>query len=192
MYVDVDTHSDDALLWFKTEKNNNFISFFFFCLKTSFWVAETCSRGSSVNADFVNCNTKRTSECPKAPKKNSVCLQVTFVFGWMEEATPQLTPKVGAVWKFGLFVAFGEDAHNPVLNEVHFLPNSSLSDNVIARLEYFKPQLGKHGRNKVGVGIGKQRHRSYQLSTVEVDDFLLEGIEADWKQIQKQQDSGNF
>lgn len=110
---------------------------------------------------------------------------MTFVFGCREKE-PQLTPEVGAVWKLGLFVAFGEDAHHPVLNEVHFLPNSSLSDDVISRLEYLKPQLGEHGRDKVGVGVSKQRHRSYQLSTVEVDDFLLVVIEVNWKQMQKQ------
>lgn len=60
-----------------------------------------------------------------------------------------------------------------MLDEVHFLANRALPDDVIARLEHLKPQLGKHGGDKVGVGISEQGHRRDQLSTVKVDYFLF-------------------
>lgn len=62
-----------------------------------------------------------------------------------------------------------------MLDEVHFLPNGSLSYNVVVRLEHLKTQLGQHGRHKVWLSVGKQRHGCHQLATVEVYDFLREG-----------------
>lgn len=62
-----------------------------------------------------------------------------------------------------------------MLDEVHFLPNGSLSYNVVVRLEHLETQLGQHGRHKVWLGVGKQRHGRHQLATVEVYDFLREG-----------------
>lgn len=59
-----------------------------------------------------------------------------------------------------------------MLNEVHLLPDGALSYDVIMWLEYLKTQLGQHGRHKVGLCVGKQRHGCHQLATVEVDNFL--------------------
>lgn len=64
-----------------------------------------------------------------------------------------------------------------MLYEVHFFADRALSDDIIPRLKHFKLQLGEHGGDKVGVGVGKQRHGRHQLSTVKVDDFLGEHIE---------------
>lgn len=60
-----------------------------------------------------------------------------------------------------------------MLDEVHFLSNGALPYDVIMWLEYLKSQLGQHGCHKVWICVGKQRHGSHQLATVEVDNFLL-------------------
>ena len=59
-----------------------------------------------------------------------------------------------------------------MLNEIHLLPNGALSYDVIVGLEYLETQLGQHGRHKIWLCIGKQRHGRHQLATVEVYDFL--------------------
>lgn len=64
-----------------------------------------------------------------------------------------------------------------MLYEVHFLADRALPDDIIPRLKHFELQLGQHGGDKVGVGVGKQRHGRHQLSTVKIDDFLCEHME---------------
>lgn len=83
------------------------------------------------------------------------------------------TSKVGAICQLGLLVAFGEDAHHAVLDEVHLLANGALPDDVIPGLEHLKPQLGQHGCHKVGICVGEEGHRGNQLPAVEIDDFLM-------------------
>lgn len=83
------------------------------------------------------------------------------------------TSKVGAICQLGLLVAFGEDAHHAVLDEVHLLANGALPDDVIPRLEHLEPQLGQHGCHKVGICVGEEGHRRNQLPAVEIDDFLM-------------------
>lgn len=61
-----------------------------------------------------------------------------------------------------------------MLDEVHLFSNGALPDDVIPRLKDLELQLGEHGRDKVGVGVGKQGHRRDQLSAIKVDDFLRE------------------
>lgn len=82
------------------------------------------------------------------------------------------TSKVGAVHQLHAHVAFSQDADHPVLDEEHLFPDGALSDDVVSGLEDLKSQFGQHGRHKVGISIGKQRHGSHQLTAVEVNNFL--------------------
>jgi len=82
------------------------------------------------------------------------------------------TSKVGAICQLGLLIAFGEDAHHPVLDEVHLLANGALPYDIIPRLKHLEPQLGQHRGHKVGICIGKEGHGGNQLPAVEVYDFL--------------------
>lgn len=59
-----------------------------------------------------------------------------------------------------------------MLYEVHLFSNGALPDDIIPRLKDFKLQLGEHGGDKVGVGVGEQGHRRHQLPAIKVDDFL--------------------
>lgn len=59
-----------------------------------------------------------------------------------------------------------------MLDKVHLLADGAFSDDVVFGLEDFKSQFGQHGRHKVWISIGKQRHGGHQLTAVEVDDFL--------------------
>lgn len=61
-----------------------------------------------------------------------------------------------------------------MLNEIHLLPDSAFSDNVVVGLKDLKLQLAQHPRHKVGVRIGKQRHGGHKLTAIEVDNFLVE------------------
>lgn len=61
-----------------------------------------------------------------------------------------------------------------MLYEVHLFANGALPDDIIPRLKDFELQLGEHGGDKVGVGVGEQGHRRHQLSAIKVDDFLPE------------------
>lgn len=83
-----------------------------------------------------------------------------------------LTSKIRAVRQLGVFAALRNDADDAVLDEVHLLPDGALPDDVVARLEDLEAQFGQHGGDKVGVGVGEQRHGGYQFAAVEVDDFL--------------------
>lgn len=82
------------------------------------------------------------------------------------------TSEVRAVRQLGVFVALGQDADHAVLDEVHLLADGALSDDVVARLEDLEAQLGQHGGDEVGVGVGEQGHGGHQLAAVKVDDFL--------------------
>lgn len=62
-----------------------------------------------------------------------------------------------------------------MLDEVHLFADGSLPDDVVARLEDLEAQLGEHGRDKVGIGVGEQGHGGHQLAAVEVDDLLRTG-----------------
>lgn len=53
-----------------------------------------------------------------------------------------LTPKVGAIRELHADSPFGQDADYAMLNEVHLLANSSLSNDVISRLEDLEAELG--------------------------------------------------
>lgn len=90
------------------------------------------------------------------------------------------TSKVGAVHQLHANVSFGQDADHPVLNEVHLLADSALSDDVVSGLEDFESQFGQHGCHKVGVSIGKQRHGRHQLTAIKVDYFLYGNREPHW------------
>lgn len=82
------------------------------------------------------------------------------------------TSEVGSIHQFHASVAFGQDTDHAVLDEEHLLPNGALSDDVVSGLEDLESQLGQHGRHKVGIRVGKQRHGGHELAAVEVDDFL--------------------
>lgn len=60
-----------------------------------------------------------------------------------------------------------------MLNEVHLLPHGAFTDDVVVGLKDLKLQLAEHPRHKVRVCVREQRHGGHQLTTVEVDDFLL-------------------
>lgn len=59
-----------------------------------------------------------------------------------------------------------------MLDEIHFLPNGALPYDVIVRLKNLKVQFRQHGRDEVGLRVGKQGHGGHQLATIEVDNFL--------------------
>lgn len=82
------------------------------------------------------------------------------------------TSKIRAVRKLHRQSALSDDAADSVLDEVHFLTNGAFPYDVIMRLEYLKTQLGQHGRHKVWLCVGKQRHGCHQFATVEVYNFL--------------------
>lgn len=84
------------------------------------------------------------------------------------------TSEVRAVRQLGVFAALGQDADHAVLDEVHLLADGALSDDVVARLEDLEAQLGQHGGDEVGVGVGEQGHGGHQFATIKVDDFLQE------------------
>lgn len=82
------------------------------------------------------------------------------------------TSKIRAIGQFHGKGSFGDDTAHAVLDEVHFFANGAFSDDVVMRLEHFKPQLGQHGGHKVGLCVGEQWHGCHQLPTIEVDNFL--------------------
>lgn len=82
------------------------------------------------------------------------------------------TSKVGSIHQLHANVAFSQDADHPVLDEEHLFSDGALSDDVVSGLEDLESQFGQHGRHKVGIGVGKQRHGGHQLTAVEVYDFL--------------------
>lgn len=83
-----------------------------------------------------------------------------------------LTSEVRAICQLHFFTGLGDNTSNTMLNEVHFLPHSSFSNDVVSRLEHLKSQLAQHGRHKIGIRISKKRHCSHQFTAVEVDYFL--------------------
>lgn len=82
------------------------------------------------------------------------------------------TSKVGSIRELHPYAAFGQDAHNPMLDEIHLLADGPLTNDVIPRLEDLKSEFGQHGRHKVGISVCKKRHGGHQLAAVEVDNFL--------------------
>lgn len=82
------------------------------------------------------------------------------------------TSKVGSIHQLHANAAFSQDADHPVLDEEHLFSDGALSDDVVPGLEDLKSQFGQHGRHKVGIGVGKQRHGGHQLTAVEVYNFL--------------------
>lgn len=90
----------------------------------------------------------------------------------MQGTQQDVTSKIRAIRQLGVFAALCQDTDDTVLDEVHLLADGSLSDDVVARLEDLEAKLGQHGGDKVGIGVGEQRHGGHQFTTVKVDDFL--------------------
>lgn len=85
----------------------------------------------------------------------TVTITVPSVWTW--QLYP-ITSKIRAVGQLHRQGALGDDTADSVLNEVHFLPDGSLSDDVIVRLEHFESQLGQHGRHEVRLRVGEKGH----------------------------------
>lgn len=83
-----------------------------------------------------------------------------------------LTSEVRSICQLHFFTGLGDDTSNTMLDEIHFLPHSPFSNDVVSRLEHLKSQLAQHGSHKIGIRVSKERHRSHQFPAVEVDYFL--------------------
>lgn len=83
-----------------------------------------------------------------------------------------LTSEVRAICQLHFFTGLGDNASNTVLDEIHFLPHSSFSNDIVSGLEHLKSQLAQHGRHEIGIGVSKKRHSCHQFPAVEVDYFL--------------------
>lgn len=68
------------------------------------------------------------------------------------------TSKIGSIRELHAYVAFGKDAHNPMLDEIHLFANGPFTNYVIPWLEDLKTEFGQHGGHKVGISICEKRH----------------------------------
>lgn len=86
----------------------------------------------------------------------------------------EITSEIRAISQPGVFAVLGQYTDHTMLDEVHFPADGSFSDDEVTWLEDLETQFGQHGRDKVWICVGEERHGGDQLTTVEVDDLLQE------------------
>ena len=120
-------------------------------------------------------DTTNTRHAFRPGQQTDLYRRQTNPFHLREEDEDEQTSEVGSIGEGGQHLSVGlDDVHHAFLNEIHLVADRSFGDDLVARLEHFELQLRHHVGDEVRIGVGEERNRRDQGTTIVIDHILEE------------------